>query len=178
LVAVPNQVRPLLQCTPLEQLACLGAPHRGLSMLIRRIRSRSSVLTMGRPDRRRLFHAQYRRNPCRCQPTTVSSRATCTECRQLVHRPTAEPRRSGPSASAAAAADEPSTRRVAAVAQDSPTQLAVCSKTASSCSEEDSEPSEHDRRDSWSVRRMQLNRAGRLFRRDRIGAAHSSDQLS
>jgi hypothetical protein len=35
-----------------------GAPHRGLARLIRRIRSRSSGLIIGRPDRRRLFHAQ------------------------------------------------------------------------------------------------------------------------
>jgi hypothetical protein len=32
----------------------LGAPHRGLAQLIRRIRSRSSALIAGRPDRRRL----------------------------------------------------------------------------------------------------------------------------
>jgi hypothetical protein len=62
-----------------------GAPHRGLARLIRRIRSRSSGLIIGRPDRRRLFHAQLRRNAWRCQPTTVSGRTRCSDCRQLVH---------------------------------------------------------------------------------------------
>ena len=40
---------------------------------------------MGRPDRRRLFHVQYRLNPARCQPTTVSGRTRCSDCRHLVH---------------------------------------------------------------------------------------------
>src|SRR2546422_10709287 len=40
---------------------------------------------MGRPDRRRLFHVQYRLNPARCQPTTVSGRTSCSDCRHLVH---------------------------------------------------------------------------------------------
>src|SRR4030095_9926487 len=63
----------------------LGAPQRGFSYLTRRIRSRSSLLIMGRPDRRRLFHVQYRLNPARCQPTTVSGRTRCSDCRHLVH---------------------------------------------------------------------------------------------
>jgi hypothetical protein len=36
----------------------LGAPKRGLARLIRRIKSRSSVVILGRPRRWRLFHAQ------------------------------------------------------------------------------------------------------------------------
>src|SRR5262252_1822919 len=62
-----------------------GAPQSGLARLIRQISSRSSVLIAGRPRRRRLFHSQKRLNPWRCQPTTVSGRTTCSECRQLVH---------------------------------------------------------------------------------------------
>ena len=50
-----------------------GAPQRGLALLMFRISSRISGATPGRPGlRRRLFHAQYRLNPQRCQRTTVS----------------------------------------------------------------------------------------------------------
>src|SRR3989442_6568160 len=74
-----DTVRPSFSSSPW----ILGAPQRGLARLIRRIRSRSSVLIMGRPRRRRLFHAQQRLNPCRCQPTTISGRTTCSEFCQL-----------------------------------------------------------------------------------------------
>ena len=47
-------VRPRLQQFPMDS----WCPQRALAQLIRRIRSRSSLLIMGRPDRRRLFHAQ------------------------------------------------------------------------------------------------------------------------
>ena len=47
-----------------------GAPQRGLSRLIRRISSRVSTATLGRPLRRRDFHPWKRRKPLRCQPTT------------------------------------------------------------------------------------------------------------
>jgi hypothetical protein len=74
-------VRPSFNSSPW----ILGAPHSGFARLICRIRSRRSLPIAGRPHRGRLFHAQYRRNPCRCQPTTVSGRTTCSVCRQLVH---------------------------------------------------------------------------------------------
>src|SRR5207248_241960 len=50
-----------------------GAPHSGLSALIRRISARRSASTCGRPPRERDFHRQYRRKPVRCQhdPTAV-----------------------------------------------------------------------------------------------------------
>src|SRR2546422_714619 len=47
-------VRPSFSSSPW----ILGAPHRGLARLIRRIRSWSSALILGRPCRGRLFHAQ------------------------------------------------------------------------------------------------------------------------
>src|SRR2546427_7923182 len=47
-------VRPSFNSSPW----ILGAPQRGLARLIRRIRSRSSVPSLGRPRRCRLFHAQ------------------------------------------------------------------------------------------------------------------------
>ena len=72
-------VRPSFSSSPW----ILGAPQRGLAQLIRRIRSRSSVLIMGRPDRRQLFHAQYSLKPRRCYRTTVSGRTTCKELRQF-----------------------------------------------------------------------------------------------
>src|SRR5437899_8758370 len=74
-------VRPSFNSSPW----ILGALHSGFARLICRIRSRRSLAIAGRPHRRRLFHAQYRRNPCRCQPITVSGRTTCSVCRQLVH---------------------------------------------------------------------------------------------
>src|SRR5438309_3195241 len=110
---------------------------------MRRIRSRRSALTMGRPDRRRLFHAQYRRNPCRCQPTTVSGRTTCSECRQLVHsldsktqniRSVSVSRGRGPLPYGELLPKRKVLER----------QLALRTKTASQCPEEDSEPSDHD----------------------------------
>src|SRR5436190_195271 len=47
-------VRPSFNSSPW----ILGAPQKGLAWLIRRIRSRSSVPSLGRPRRCRLFHAQ------------------------------------------------------------------------------------------------------------------------
>jgi hypothetical protein len=45
-------------------------------------------------------------------------------------------------------------------------QLAVRANRAPQCPKEDPEPSDHDRRNSGSVGRMQINHAGSLFRRD------------
>jgi len=44
----------------------------GVSCARRRIRTRISLLILGRPPRRRDRHRLYRRKPARCQPTTVS----------------------------------------------------------------------------------------------------------
>jgi len=73
---------------------------------------------------------------------------------------TARPRRSGPSSSAAAVADALSTRRVAAAARDSPAPIRGACEQSFLGSHEDSEPSDHDRPTSGSVRRMQINRDG------------------
>jgi hypothetical protein len=51
-----------------------GAPHSGLSTLIRRISARRSALICGRPPRDRDFQRQYWRKPARCQRTRVSGR--------------------------------------------------------------------------------------------------------
>src|SRR5215831_15419355 len=50
-----------------------GAPHVGFSATIRKIRARTSLLTRFRPPTRRNLeiHVQYKRNPARCQFTTV-----------------------------------------------------------------------------------------------------------
>ena len=45
----------------LEQLAARGAPHSGLSTLIRRMSARRSASICGRPPRGRDFQRQYRR---------------------------------------------------------------------------------------------------------------------
>ena len=50
-----------------------GAPHNGFSRHIRRMRSRTSRETGGRPQRcERDFQVQKRRKPLRCQPITVA----------------------------------------------------------------------------------------------------------
>src|SRR6266852_306563 len=49
-----------------------GAPHRGLAMLISRIRLRISGATVGRQPRRRDFHRKYDLNPARYHLITVS----------------------------------------------------------------------------------------------------------
>jgi Putative cyclase len=51
-----------------------GAPHSGLSTLMRRISARSSASICGRPPTDRDFHRQYRRKPALCQRTRVSGR--------------------------------------------------------------------------------------------------------
>src|SRR3954454_17938803 len=51
-----------------------GAPHSGLSTLIRRISARRSASICGRPPRERDFQRQYRRKPARCHRTRVSGR--------------------------------------------------------------------------------------------------------
>src|SRR5215831_3003514 len=67
----------------LARFAALSAAHSssklfrtrqsGFSRLIRRIRSRTSRETPGRPGfPQRTFHVQKRRKPLRCQPITVS----------------------------------------------------------------------------------------------------------
>ena len=73
-----------------------GAPQRGLALLMFRISSRISGATPGRPGlRRRLFHAQYRLNPQRCQRTTVSGftmTRTLSQSVQILRNSTQNPR--------------------------------------------------------------------------------------
>src|SRR5712692_3591140 len=57
-----------------------SVPHRGLSRDIRAISSRTSRLRRGRPNRVRDLQVQYRRQPLRCQPITVSG-CTILSCR-------------------------------------------------------------------------------------------------
>src|SRR5205823_11831315 len=51
-----------------------GAPHSGLSTLIRRISARRSASIWGRPPKERDFQRQSWRKPARCQRTRVSGR--------------------------------------------------------------------------------------------------------
>src|SRR5215467_2315092 len=61
-----------------------GAPHRGLSRLICRIKSRTSRGTAGRPGLpRRTFQVQNRRKPWRCHAMTVSGRTMASAARQF-----------------------------------------------------------------------------------------------
>src|SRR6266567_1658186 len=63
-----------------------GAPQRGFALLIFRMRSRTSSDTSGLPGvRRPLFHAQYKRNPLRCQEITVSGLTMVSAERQPDH---------------------------------------------------------------------------------------------
>src|ERR1700746_579916 len=50
-----------------------GAPQVGFSATIRKIKARTSLLTRFRPPTRLTLeiHVQYKRNPARCQFTTV-----------------------------------------------------------------------------------------------------------
>src|SRR5437016_14495136 len=50
-----------------------GAPQVGFSATIRKIKARTSLLTRFRPPTWRILvtHVQYKRNPARCQFTTV-----------------------------------------------------------------------------------------------------------
>src|SRR6266436_6378182 len=60
-----------------------GAPQVGFSAIIRKIRARTSLLTCLRPTCLALeTHAQYKRNPARCQLTTVLG---VTRTRGFVH---------------------------------------------------------------------------------------------
>src|ERR1022692_3828957 len=52
------------------------APHSGFSVLIRRMSSRTSRTTRGRPGRPRDFQRQYVRNPARCQRRIVAGWTT------------------------------------------------------------------------------------------------------
>src|SRR5437016_7970216 len=76
-----------------------GAPHPGFSRHILRIRSRISRATTGRPARpRRTFQVQNRRNPLRCQATTVSGLTMASverQSRQIRESPTHNRRSSG-----------------------------------------------------------------------------------
>ena len=54
-------------------------------MAIRRIRARTSGAVAGRPVRWRLFHAQNRRNPRRCQASTVSGLTRTSADRHSIH---------------------------------------------------------------------------------------------
>src|SRR5215472_10400012 len=61
-----------------------GAPHRGLSQLICRIKSRTSRGTAGRPGLpQRTFQVQNRRKPWRCHAMTVSGRTMASAARQF-----------------------------------------------------------------------------------------------
>ena len=61
-----------------------GAPQRGLAAAILHTKSLSSRLIPGRLDRLRLeIQVQNRRNPRRCQLTTVSGRTTSNDFRQF-----------------------------------------------------------------------------------------------
>jgi len=55
--------------------------HSGFSILILRIRSRTSLPIRGRPQRGRDFHHQYAAKPIRCQCTTVSALTMVTASR-------------------------------------------------------------------------------------------------
>src|ERR1700730_6339425 len=61
-----------------------GAPQVGFSAAIRKIRARPSLLTCLRPPARLALetHVQYKRNPARCQLTTVLG---VTKTRGFVH---------------------------------------------------------------------------------------------
>ena len=60
-----------------------GAPHSGFSRHMRRMRSRTSRETGGRPLRReRDFQVQKRRKPLRCQPITVAGLTIARASRQ------------------------------------------------------------------------------------------------
>src|SRR5215831_12213820 len=61
-----------------------GAPHVGFSATIRKIRARTSLLTRFHPPTRRNLeiHVQYKRNPARCQFTTVRG---VTKTRGFLH---------------------------------------------------------------------------------------------
>src|SRR5215471_15801679 len=61
-----------------------GAPQVGVSASIRKIRARTSLLTRFRPPTRLNLeiHIQYKRNPARCQFTTVRG---VTKTRGFLH---------------------------------------------------------------------------------------------
>src|SRR5215469_358596 len=61
-----------------------GAPQVGFSETIRKIRARTSLLTRFRPPTRLdlEIHAQYKRNPARCQFTTVRG---VSKTREFLH---------------------------------------------------------------------------------------------
>ena len=63
-----------------------GAPQRGFAVDISRINARTSAGTPGRPVRCRLFHVQNRREPRRCQASTVAGCTTWSAARQPGHR--------------------------------------------------------------------------------------------
>src|SRR4051794_7089964 len=61
-----------------------GAPQPGFSLLMWRMRSRTSRGTAGRPGLPlRIFHVQKRRNALRCQRTTVSGLTITSDERQV-----------------------------------------------------------------------------------------------
>ena len=67
----------------------------GFARLIRRIRSRTSFRTDGRPGWPcRTFHVQKRRKPFRCQAITVSGLTTMSAERQSAHTPHSQAQRS------------------------------------------------------------------------------------
>src|SRR2546422_1812950 len=81
--------------TEFEQFAVNPGGAVGFARLIRRIRSRTSFGTDGRPGwPSRTFHVQKRRKPFRCQAITVSGLTTMSAERQLDHTPHSHAQRS------------------------------------------------------------------------------------
>ena len=81
--------RPSFNSSP----AMRGAPQPGLARLIRRSSSATSPDTDGRPAGGRLFYLPYSRNPCRCQPMTVSGLTISNADRHSVDRRASQPQR-------------------------------------------------------------------------------------
>ena len=71
-----------------------GAPHIGFSRLSRRIKSRTSIGTAGRPGcPRRIFQVQNSRKPLRCQAITVSGFTITRADRQSAQTPDSQAQR-------------------------------------------------------------------------------------
>ncbi len=81
-LATVRSSRPSLRSSPWIR----GDPQPGFSVAIRRMRARISSLTSGRPRRRRDSQRQYRRNPVRCHPITVSGLTITRTSDHPVHK--------------------------------------------------------------------------------------------
>jgi hypothetical protein len=82
--------RPCLGTVSIETVDCAtlmpSFARRGFSILILRIRSRTSLPIRGRPPRGRDFHRKYAAKPIRCQRTTVSGLTMVTASRMRGQR--------------------------------------------------------------------------------------------